>query len=391
MLKVAREEIDAMGRVLLSGQLFRYHPGGECERFEGRFAKFLGVKHVAMCASGSTALAAALAGLGIGPGDEVIVPAHTYMATATSVLSVGAIPVIVDIDESIMMDPAALDDGVGRRTKAVIPVHMWGGVCDMDAILRIARKRKLLVVEDACQCVCGGYEGRPAGSMGHVGTFSFNYFKNMTCGEGGAVATNDRKVFDRARCMIDCCSFFWGGERGDVRPFAASGARVSELQGAMLNAQLDRVPALLKILRRYKKRVLRATASTGLVANPRHSPDYECATNIMYMLPTSDAAKRFAELGGGMICGNTGRHTYINWDPILNRRGAHHPALDPFKLPQNRHCRMTYRRDMFPRSLDILSRTVMLQPRPEWSEKQLRDFIAKITSAAAKVLPAKGS
>jgi dTDP-4-amino-4,6-dideoxygalactose transaminase len=264
-------------------------------------------------------------------------------------------------------------------------------VCDMDAILRVARKRKLLVVEDACQCVCGGYEGRPAGSMGHAGAFSFNYFKNMTCGEGGAVVTNSREVFDRARCMIDCCAFFWGGKQGDVRPFAAVGTRASELQGAMMNVQLDRVPALLKILRRHKKRVLRATAATGLVPNPRHSPDYECATSIMYMLPSVESAKCFAELCGGMVCGKTRRHTYTDWDPILNHRGSHHPALDPFKLPANRRCRMTYRPDMFPRSLDILSRTVMLNPRPEWTEKQLGDFIAKIVSAAAAVLPAKGS
>src|SRR5690606_29522470 len=111
---------------------------------------------------------AAMIGLQIGPGDEVIVPACTYMASAVAVLAAGAIPVIVDVDESATMDPAALDDAVGPRTKAVIPVHIFGLSCDMDPIMKIARKRKLLVIEDACQSVGGGYRGKKHGAIGHV-------------------------------------------------------------------------------------------------------------------------------------------------------------------------------------------------------------------------------
>src|SRR5207237_6629818 len=135
MLQVGQEEIAAVSRVIKSKRLFRYTKDSECERFEKRYAKFLAVKHVHLTSSGTTALTAALAGLGIGPGDEVIVPAHTFMATAVAVLAVGAIPVIVDIDESIMMDPAAFEAAIGPYTRAVIPVHMWGSVCDMDAIM----------------------------------------------------------------------------------------------------------------------------------------------------------------------------------------------------------------------------------------------------------------
>src|SRR5882724_10354955 len=126
MYRIGQPEIDSVARVINSGKLFRYHQGGECERFEKRYAKFLRVKNVGLTSSGTTALTAALAGLGIGPGDEVIVPAHTYMATAVAVLAVGAIPVIVDVDESITLDPETLAASIGPRTKAVIPVHMWG-------------------------------------------------------------------------------------------------------------------------------------------------------------------------------------------------------------------------------------------------------------------------
>ena len=149
-----------------TGNLFRYlaEGGAECERFESRYAERLGVRHCLMTASGTNALTAALMGAGIGPGDEVIVPACTYMATPMAVLAAGAIPVIVDIDESLGMSPAALRDAVGPRTRAVIPVHMWGLPCDMDSIMATAADRCLLVVEDVCQAVGGAYEGRMLGS-----------------------------------------------------------------------------------------------------------------------------------------------------------------------------------------------------------------------------------
>ena len=125
------------------------------------------------------------------------------MASATSVLAVGAIPVIVDVDASITLDPQALEDAIGPRTRAVVPVHMWGAACNMGAIMAIARRRGLLVVEDACQGVGGAFEGRSFGSIGDAGAFSFNYFKNMTCGESGGVATSDDAVAERVRCAID--------------------------------------------------------------------------------------------------------------------------------------------------------------------------------------------
>src|SRR6185295_12007114 len=144
------EEIEAIAAAIRSKALFRYGVGGECERFEQRYAAWLGVKHFALAASGSNALAAAMTAVGLGPGDEVLIPAHTYMASATSVLAAGAIPVIVDIDESVTIDPKALEDAIGPRTKAVVPVHMGGAAGAMDAIMEIAARRNLIVIEDAC-------------------------------------------------------------------------------------------------------------------------------------------------------------------------------------------------------------------------------------------------
>ena len=383
MLRVGQSEIDAIARVIESGQLFRYAKGaGTCRRFEERFAEFAGVKHVALCTSGTAALTAALAGLEIGPGDEVLVPAHTYMATAIAVLAVGAIPVVVDIDEAIAMCPDAARDAVGPRTRAMIPVHMWGQLCDMDSLLALAKEKGLLLIEDACQCVCGNYHGRIAGSMGDAGVLSFNYFKNMTCGEGGAVLCNDDHVNDRVRCMIDPCGFYWQGRDATFHSFAANGSRASELHGAMLSAQLDRVPELIGMLRARKKRVLEVTANTSLRATPQHDPDGQCGTWVMYTFETPAAADAFAEALGGVVLLRTGRHTYTEWDPILAQRGAPHPALNPYTMPQNAECRKELSPDQLPRSLDILGRTVMLALTCEQSEADVDALIERIVAAA---------
>ena len=386
MLKIGQQEIDALTEVIHSGKMFRYDPEGVCGRFEQRYADFLGIRYVTLCTSGTAALTAALAGLEIGPGDEVIVPAHTYMATALAVLAVGAIPIIVDIDESITLNPKAFREAIGPRTKAVIPVHMWGALCDMEKILQIANERGLLLVEDACQCVGGFYKGQAAGTMGQAGGFSFNYYKNISAGEGGCVVTNDDRVYRRASCMIDPCSFYWEGRDDAIRPFAASGSRASEFQGAILNVQLDRLPGLLDTLRQNKAWLLEASAETGLKPTPRHSPEGECATSLMYLLPSAKAAEIFAEAVDGTILLNTGRHTYTEWDPILDRQGSHHPALNPFDLPQNALCRKDYSRDMCPTSLDVLGRTVSIGLNPDQTQQDLENLAAKIKAAASALV-----
>ena len=386
MYRVGQPEIDAIAKIIQSGRLFRYNNRSECARFELRYSKYLGVKHVHLCSSGTNALTAALSSFGIGPGDEVAVPAHTYMASGAAVLAVGAIPIIVDIDDSITISPEALENVIGPRTRAVIPVHMWGQVCNMNRIMQIARKKKLLVIEDACQAVGGAYEGRMCGSIGHAGAFSFNYFKNMTCGEGGAVVTNDTKASQRARCMIDCCGFYWTGRNQDVIPFIASGARASELEGAMLNVQLDRLPGMIREMRKQKKRILRDTAKSGLTAVRANSLDHECGAFTMFTLPTVDKAQKLAGLLEAGICGRTGRHTYTEWDQFFSQEGAPHPSLNPFKMRENRACRRKYTKDMCAKSLDILNRTVMIGNHPDRSATEVEELIRKIKSATQTAL-----
>lgn len=384
MIKVGEPEIKAVARVLRSGELFRYHPGGEAKQFEDEYAATLGARYVQLTSSGTTALTSALSSLGIGPGDEVIVPAHTYLATAMAVVACGAIPVIVDIDDSIMLDPAAFERAIGPRTRAVIPVHMWGLVCDMKAILKVARRHKLLVIEDCCQCIGGSYKGKMVGTLGQSGAYSFNYFKNITCGEGGAVVSKSRRAHERVVMHTDACGFFWEGKRSEPS-FCASSARISEIEGAILRAQLKRLPGFIRKLRTNKNKILKGVAGTGLVSSPNHDPEGECATNLFFRLPSVDQAREFAQLAGGNQVINTGRHTYHEWEPILAKRGHIHPELDPFRMKANQECRMDYTPDMCPVSLRILAETVMVGNSYEAKAADIKQTIATLRSATKQV------
>jgi dTDP-4-amino-4,6-dideoxygalactose transaminase len=384
MYIIGQEEIDAMARVVTSKALFRYGVGHECERFEQRYAAYLGAKHFSLAASGSYALTAAMIGLGIGPGDEVLVPAHTYMASATSVLAAGAIPVIVDVNESITIDPAAIEATIGPRTRAVIAVHMWGTTCDMDAIMEIARRRKLLVIEDACQAVGGSYKGRKLGTIGDIGAYSFNFYKNMTAGEGGGVVTNDDAVAKRVNCAIDPCHAFWTGRDEDSKPFAGNGARASEFMGAVLNVQLDRIDGVIDAMRRERDTILagiRDLESLGLRAAPLNSREFDCGTNVFLTLPSAATADVFVKTFPSVIAGKTGRHTYTEWDQVLMGMGAAHPLMNPYNMPANAECRKTYSKDMCARSLEILNRTVLVPTHPLHTKQEIEDIIHNIKAA----------
>jgi dTDP-4-amino-4,6-dideoxygalactose transaminase len=378
-----------MARVVTSGALFRYGLGHECERFEQRYAAYLGAAHFSLAASGSYALTAAMIGLGIGPGDEVLVPAHTYMASATSVLAAGAIPVIVDINESLTIDPAAIEAATGPRTRAVIAVHMWGTTCDMDAIMEIARRRKLLVIEDACQAVGGGYKGRKLGSIGDIGAFSFNFYKNMSAGEGGGVVTNDDAVAKRVNCAIDPCHAFWTGRDEDSKPFAGNGARASEFMGAVLNVQLDRIDGIIEAMRRERDTILAGIQdlkSLGLRAAPLNSREFDCATNVFLTLPDTEAADLFVKTFPSVIAGKTGRHTYTEWDQVLMGMGAAHPLMNPYNMPANAECRRSYSKDMCARSLQILNRTILVPTHPLHTAQEIEDIIHNIKAATRVAL-----
>ncbi|MFB3826660.1 MAG: DegT/DnrJ/EryC1/StrS family aminotransferase [Bryobacteraceae bacterium] len=238
----ARQEEEALAEVVRSGRWFR-GSGKQVARFEETWAKVTGARYCLATSSGTTALFASLNALGVGPGDEVIVPPFTFVATINVVLLQHALPVFADTDpETCQMDPASMERVITDRTKAVIPVHYGGNVCNMDAILEIAGKRKLHVLEDACQAHLAAWKGRNVGNWGAMGCFSFQASKNLNSGEGGAIITNSEALMSRSYSFHNQ-GRQWRGKGDDEFEYASAGAnlRLTEFQAAMLLAQLTRL------------------------------------------------------------------------------------------------------------------------------------------------------
>jgi len=200
------EEVDAAVRVLRSRSPFRYYGvdlQGEVDAFEAEFASFLGITHCLAVNSGTSALHTALAALGVGPGQEVIVPAYLWVSVASAVVNLGAIPILADIDDTFCMDPACVEATITPRTTGVICVHMSGAPADVKAIRAVARKHGLFLLEDCAQCTGGSIEGQKVGTFGDMAIFSFQMNKNMTSGEGGWLVTNDVRLYHRAVACHD--------------------------------------------------------------------------------------------------------------------------------------------------------------------------------------------
>jgi len=388
MLEIGKQEADAAARAIMSGRLFRFGPGDECAKFERELAEKTGTKYALVVTSGTGALICGLAGLGIGPGDEVIVPAYTFMATPAAVVAVGAIPIIAEIDESLMLDPADVEAKITRRTKAIIPVHMVGLPADMNGIMRVARRHGLKVLEDGCQADGGSYKGRRIGAIGHAGAFSFNYYKNVTCGEGGAVVTNDPTIYERAMIMHDPGTAF-RDHRADlsIEPFIGMAFRMNEIQAAVLRVQLKRIDGLLTKLRASKQKVIDGIADTGLKLVKQNDPEGECSTTLGLTFKSRRQARTFIRLleKQGVWAStpiDSGRHVYSNWDPIMQKRGAYHRAMNPFLMPENKGSKVKYTKTMCPRTTDLLSRAVFVGVGHDWSAADVRKRITAIKKAA---------
>jgi dTDP-4-amino-4,6-dideoxygalactose transaminase len=379
MYRIGEEEVEEVRKVLLSGHLFRVGEGveghlHEVDRFEREWAQLIGTKYaLCMNGGGTGALICGLVGMGIGPGDEVIVPGYTWMATATSVLAVGAIPVIAEVDETLALDPEDVRRKVTPNTRAIIPVHMVGRPADMRALLNVAHEHGLMVLEDCCQADGGSYGGKRLGSRGDAGAFSFNYFKIISCGEGGALTTNDRTLYERALVFHDGGAAFrpYAKDLG-IPVFVGIQLRATEVMGAILRVQLHRLDGILSDLRRIRKRFEEDLADVpGLRFAPSNDPEGDCGVVVAFQFDSEAEARGFARQVGGWLPIDSGKHVYSNWEPLLTKRVMHHPDMNPFNHPRNHGLRADYTPDMCPRTLDILKRTVFLSLHPDWSEEEV--------------------
>lgn len=233
-------EVEAVAAVVRSGQWGNPDCSGAVAAFEKEFADYCGSKYAVSCVNGSVSLRLALMACGVRPGDEVIVPPYTFIATASTVIEANCVPVFVDIDpETYNLDPKEIEKAITPKTKAIVPVHFAGQACDMDAIMDIAKKHNLRVIEDAAHAHGAEYKGKKLGSIGDVGSFSFQSSKNLTSGEGGIVVTNDKALYQMMNSLRNV-GRIEGGQWYDHYN-AGCNYRITQMQAVLLSEQLKRL------------------------------------------------------------------------------------------------------------------------------------------------------
>ncbi len=399
-MEIGNEEKEQVLEVLDHKYLFRYYgpedSPSKVRQLELEFAALVGTKYALAVNSCTSALISSLVAVGVGPGDEVIVPGYTFFASAAAVIAAKGIPIIAEVDDSLTLDPKDFEAKITPKTKAVIPVHMRGAPCDMSSIMAVARKHDLKVVEDVAQACGGSYQGARLGSFGHCNTFSLQYHKIVTSGEGGLVVTNDELLYDRAQAYHDTAAC-WRPDRfalpryeGEV--FPGANFRMSELAGAVALAQIRKLDSLLRLMRQNKNRIKNQIADLpGITFRRLNDPAGDTAVALIFFLPESRLTAKFNEAlqaeGVASACiydkGIPDWHIYAHWKHIIDKVSAT-PEGCPYTCPYYGKT-IEYSEDMCPNTLDYLSRSIHIDIPPQMTDEDC-DMVAKGIRKVAEVL-----
>jgi len=378
-ITVDDSEMREVKRVLESGHLNAL-TNPVVEDFERRFAKYCGAKYGIAVNSGTAALHVALSALDIGPADEVIVPPYTFIATASAVLQQNAVPVFADIDpESLNIHPAAIEKSITKRTRAVIPVHLFGRPADMDSISRIARKHKIAVIEDACQAHGAIYKGSKVGTLGLISCFSFQESKNMATGEGGIVLTNDKRLDEKARIVRHI------GMRKKYEYITLGyNYRLPALSAAVGIAQLKKLDAYNRHRRRMSD-IYREKLEGLPMRFISDTPDYHSAHHLFPIILDPVFRTRMKKIVHALLAENA-PVWWVYPEPIYNvtffkKRDAYTSGC-PFSCPLRGEPHV-YNKNECPIAEDVSGRTLVLPTAPCYPESVAK----KISKALWKVLP----
>lgn len=387
------EERKEVNEVLETGILMRY--GFDAQRqgkwkakeLEQALCEKLSVQYAQLTSSGTSALSTAMAALGLGAGDEIIMPTFTFVASFESVFSVGAIPVLVDIDDTLTLDPEAVEAAITPKTRAVMPVHMCGAMADLDALKAICEKHNLILLEDACQSFGGTYKGKALGTIGDAGTFSFDFVKTVTCAEGGGIVTNNKDVYIKSDAYSDHGHDHLGVDRGaDLHPYIGYNYRISELHAAVGLAQLRKLDRFLAIQRNTKKIWKEAMAAIPEVSFRRlPDPDGDTATFLGFFLPDETIARKAsANLKSAGIANfyyfDNNWHYIRNWDHFRQIK-----TLSRFGMELAEAMKI-YETKQFPVSDAIISRCICMPINLSWTEAEVKDKAGKIVQAIKAAL-----
>ena len=366
--------------VLDSGVLMRY--GFDAMRnghwkaleLEQGLAKRMQTQYAHAVSSGTAALTVALASAGIGAGDEVIMPTFTFVASFESILALGAVPVLVDIDDTLTLKPEAVEKAITPKTKVVMPVHMCGSMADLNALKAICEANDLLLLEDACQAIGGTYHGKPLGSIGDLGCFSFDYVKTITCGEGGALITNNKAYYENAHKYSDHGHDHIGNNRGaEEHPFLGYNFRISEMNAAVGVAHLARLDDFLAIQKRNYTLLREALSQIPEVVF-RTVPEggEENYSFLNFFMPSGELAQiahqELIEAGvdGCFYWFDNNWHYYRKWEHLTDRKWLG-------KLPQDVvESLPDYSKADFSESDQWMSRNISCLIKLGWTEEEVK-------------------
>jgi 8-amino-3,8-dideoxy-alpha-D-manno-octulosonate transaminase len=389
------EERKEVNDVLKTGILMRYGFDGArkdiwksrelekalCDRLQCGFAQ--------LTSSGTSALTTALAALGIGAGDEVIMPSFTFVASFEAVLSIGAIPVIVDIDDSLTLDPESVKKAITPATRCIMPVHMCGSMADLDPILSMCREHNLLLLEDACQSIGASYKGKFLGTIGDAGTLSFDFVKTVTCAEGGAVLTNSKTTYTHCDGYTDHGHDHLGNDRGaELHPFVGYNYRISELHAAVGLAQFRKLDTFLSIQKKNHHFLKTELANIpGLKFRTIPDPSGDSHTFLSWFLPSRELTEALVEelrsqqiFAGNFYWFEHNWHYIRKWEHLKKEK-----TLSRLSAGQSAALKKLDSQD-FSKSDAVMSCCISTAIGLSWTDEQLHEKSSRLVSAIKKVL-----
>ena len=387
------EEKKEVMDVLNTGVLFRYNHDAarkgqwKSKEFEAEMRKFTGAKYAMAVSSGSTAVSSMLAACGVGYGDEVIVPPFTFIATIESVLLAGALPVFAEIDETLCLSAEGIRAVCGPKTKAVLLVHMCGAAADLDGIMAVCKEKNVMLIEDTAQALGATYKGKHLGLYGKMGSFSFDFFKINTCGEGGVIISDDEQLVKTAEYFSDHGHNHEGDNRGmEGHPIMGSNFRMGEINAAIGLAQARKLPYILAQQRKHKAIIhARLSRIPGLAFRKQCDDAGDSATFFHMLLPDEAAArathKAMGEAGvGGAYWYDNMYHYIKQWDHLKNLSMPYQLVAHKLGLPQDLSTLK------FPKTDAVMSRLISFNIRVTWTEAELNTYLEKVEAAVKKVM-----
>ena len=375
---IGEEEVEAVARVARSADLFRYYGRGEpreTRAYEREWAARIGVRHALAVNSGTSALFCALVAAGVEPGDEVILPAFSWVSVPNAVLQVGGIPVVVDVDEGLTLDPRAVEAHLGPRTRAILPVHMRGAPSDLEGLLAVANRAGVALVEDACQAAGVTYRDRPVGSFGHVAAMSTQYAKVVVTGEGGVVFTDDD---DAHRAALDAHDPANASRRGEPpSSYPGLNLRCTELQAAVGRVQLSRLDALVERTRAHAARIAATVAAVPeLRLRLPHDPDGGNGVAVIFFAPSSTDARRLRD---DLRDAGVPVHVLFEPDVVDLHVSAWWRSVDAALERHGRDARDCRA------SLELLARSVQIDVHPLYDDGDVDGICGAVAAATAAV------